>query len=332
MLIRRRAERGVASLVVVALAAAILFLPATSPASARTARRPAPNRMYPVGSREVTFVDTSRPTAPNNTYQGAPDRTLPVLIMYPAVGTWTPDALSHAAAKPARKAGPFPLIVFSHGFTASGPAYGEVLLRRIAAHGYVVAAPTFPLTNHSAPGGPKLMDYVNQPEDVSFVIDKMLALNRHAGPLHGTIDRKEIGAMGHSLGAITTLGVTYNSAHRDRRIKAAVPMSGIQFTFPGGTWTWPHVPLLLVHGDKDGTVPYAGSTRAYRLAKTPKFLLTLLGAPHTPFGAPYLDQLVRTIDNFFDRYLRHGKHALTRLEQQGTVPGVSTLQSASGCC
>jgi dienelactone hydrolase len=317
--------------ITLALTGALLLPPGAGSASApaRSARhtKSTPTE-FAVGRRDVTFVDSSRPTDSNGSYAGAPDRTLPVLIMYPATGT--AGGVSQPDARPARRAGPFPLIVFSHGFTASGPAYGEVLLRRIAAHGYVVAAPTFPLSNGKAPGGPKLMDYVNQPADVSFVIDRMLATNRHKGALHGLIQPSEIGAMGHSLGAITTLGVTYNSANADRRIKAAVPMSGIQFVFPGGTWTWPRVPLLLVHGDNDGTVPYAGSKKAYAEAKTPKFLLTLLGAPHTPFGAPYLDQIVRTVDNFLDRYLRHDKRALARLEKTGTVPGVSTLEADPG--
>ena len=292
--------------------------PSTAPADAATDE-------YAVGRRELTFVDRSRPTAENGEYDGAPDRTLPTLVLYPAVGS--PGGLSQEDARPLRRDGPYPLIVFSHGFTATGPAYGEVLLRRIAAHGYVVAAPTFPLSSRGAPGGPKLLDFVNQPEDVSFVIDRMLAANRRRGPLHGLIERREIGAMGHSLGGITTLGVTYNTEFRDQRIRAAVPMSGVQFKFRDGRWTWPSVPLLLVHGDQDRTVPYRGSTRAYELAKPPKFLLTLLGGPHVPFGAPYLDQIVRTVSNFLDRYLRHDRRALARLEATGTVPGVSTLES-----
>jgi dienelactone hydrolase len=314
--------------VAVAVLAPVVVTPAGATGATGVAKRSVAAREYAVGAIDTQFVDESRPTDRNGTYPGAPTRTLPVLIFYPATGT--PGGPSQKDAPPARRAGPFPLIAFSHGFTANGPAYGEVLLRRIAAHGYVVAAPTFPLTNRDAPGGPKVIDYVNQPQDVSFVIDRMLALNRRSGPLHGLMDRHEIGAMGHSLGAMTTLGVTYNSAHRDRRILASVAMSGRKLPFPGGRWTWPSVPLLLVHGDADRTVAYSGSTTAYAEAKAPKFLLRLLGAPHILFGQPYLDQAVRTIDNFFDRYLRHDRHALTRLVRTGTVPGVSTLESDPG--
>jgi hypothetical protein len=132
--------------------------------------------------------------------------------------------------------------------------------------------------------------------------------------------------MGHSLGAITTLGVTYNECCLDRRIKAAVPMSGIQLPFGSSTWVWPPVPLLLIHGDNDRTVPIGGSTRAYEAATAPKFLVTLLGGPHTPIGPPYLDIIVNTTTDFFDRYLNGERGALARLRRDAQVPMASTFQ------
>lgn len=319
------------AIVAVALVAPASVAGAASPAktdrSAGRSHRATPVD-YAVGTRDVVFVDHSRSTDANGTYRGAPDRTIPVLVLYPAVGS--AGGPSQPRAKPARRGGPFPLVVFSHGYTASGPAYGEVLLRRIAAHGYVVAAPTFPLSNGAAPGGPRLVDYVNQPADVSFVITKMLAANRGHGALSHLMNPKAVGAMGHSLGAITTLGVTYNRCCLDPRIKAAVPISGIKLPFGSSSWAWPPVPLLLIHGDHDGTVPYVGSTTAYREAKTPKFLVTLLGAPHTPLGAPYLDVIVASTNDFLDRYLRGDKRALARLERDAAVPSVSTLQADPG--
>ena len=55
--------------------------------------------------------------------------------------------------KPIRHGHGFPLIVFSHGFGASGPAYA-FLLEMFVREGYVIAAPTFPLSSGGAPGGP----------------------------------------------------------------------------------------------------------------------------------------------------------------------------------
>ena len=186
---------------VVAVLAAVGTGVPTAPAGA-SSKPLATEDTYGVGVRTETFVDRSRPTNANGSYPGAPTRTLPTTIWYPAEGTPGPTEQPNAPAYDDRR---FPLLVFSHGFTASGPAYG-LLLRRIASAGYVVAAPTFPLSNGGAPGGPRLADVFNQPADVSFVIDQMLAANADpASAFHGTIDPDRIGVGGHSLGAITTL-------------------------------------------------------------------------------------------------------------------------------
>ena len=282
------------------------------------------DHVYAVGKRSYTFVDRSRPTAANGTYPGAPTRTLPTLVLYPTAGA--PGGAAVPGAPPLRHRGGFPLVVFSHGFGASGPAY-EALLDRFVAQGYVVAAPTFPLSNGAAPGGPKLTDYVNQPADVSFVIGRVLRLARTDPSLRRAVDRHDVGIAGHSLGAITTLGLALNSCCHDRRVEAAVAFSGLVLPFPGGTAYAGRIPpLMLVHGDKDGTVPYSGSTSIYAQAPAPKVLLTLLGAPHTPFFPPWLDPTVRSVTDFLDGYLKHDRRALRRLGGDGNVPGVTTLQ------
>ena len=100
---------------VVAAVASVAFAPA-----ARAAARHA-DRVYAVGKRSYTFVDRSRPTAANGAYAGAPTRTLPTLLLYPTAGAPRRPAVD--GAPPLRHRGGFPLVVFSHGFGASGPAY-----------------------------------------------------------------------------------------------------------------------------------------------------------------------------------------------------------------
>jgi fermentation-respiration switch protein FrsA (DUF1100 family) len=295
------------TLVAFVCAALVTTISTVSPSAAAPS-----HRTYAVASTTFTFVDTSRPTMVNGTYPGAPSRTLPTLVLYPVPGT--------------HRSKPFPLIVFSHGFTASGPAYRTVL-ERWAARGYVVAAPTFPLSSGGAPGGPNLGDYVNQPADVSFVITQMLRVSRSGGsPLHGEIDRHRIGVAGHSLGAITTLGVAYNSCCPDPRIDAAVPISGILLPFGNGTFfTGPRTPLLLIHGNADGTVPYGASVNTFARAPQPKFFETLLGAPHTPFFGPWGPAIDNTVIAFFDKYLKHTASDAD-IERAANVPGLSSLQ------
>ena len=166
---------------------------------------------------------------------------------------------------------------------------------------------------------------------MSFLITQFLRVQRNDPSLRRTIDRHDIGVAGHSLGAITTLGLARNSCCQDRRIDAAVAFSGIQLPFPGGTFaTTSGPPLMLVHGDKDGTVPYVGSTSAYAQAPAPKVLMTLLGAPHTPFFAPWIDPLTASVTDFLDGYLKHSRKALRRLPTDGNVAGVTTLQEDLG--
>jgi predicted esterase len=312
--------RAVAVLVI---GAGALFLP-TAAAARPDAVVEHQHATYAVGMRSYVFVDPTRPTTSNGTYPGAPNRTLPTLLLYPAVGD--PSGPAVMDAKPIRTRHGFPLIVFSHGLGASGPAYAP-LLDQFVREGYVIAAPTFPLSSGGAPGGATVIDFSNQPGDVSFVVTRMLRLARQDRSLRRTIDRHSVGAFGHSLGAITTLGVATNSCCVDPRIRAAVSFSGIELPFPRGTFfSTPTPPLMLVHGDSDGTLSYGGSVAVYQQAPAPKVFLTLVHAGHVPFGAPWLDPAVHSITDFLDGFLKHDRRALRRLASDGNVPGVASLQ------
>ena len=277
---------------------------------------------YALGVRTETFVDTTRPTAANNDYPGAPTRTLVTTIWYPTAGTPGPTDQPDAPAVEGRR---FPLLVFAHGFTASGPAYGP-LLRRIASAGFVVAAPTFPLSNGQAPGGPRLVDVLNQPADVSFVIGEMLRLDADpTSPFAGLLRRHRIAAAGHSLGGVTTIGLL-NDCCIDRRIDAYIPMSGIAVPFPDGAYSYDRrLPLLLVHGDNDGTVPFAGSLHVFDEARRPKYLLELIDGGHVPFGGAQGDAIITSVIHILDRYLKHRPGSIHALIEDGNVPGVSEL-------
>ncbi|HLY83662.1 MAG TPA: hypothetical protein VKQ71_11785, partial [Acidimicrobiales bacterium] len=96
---------------------------------------------WAVGVTTLTFVDTSRPTPPAGNAPGAGSRTLTTIVRYPADGLAA--APETQAATPSHAGGPFPLIVFAHGYDSS-PAVYAALLHAWASAGYVVAAPEFP--------------------------------------------------------------------------------------------------------------------------------------------------------------------------------------------
>jgi fermentation-respiration switch protein FrsA (DUF1100 family) len=277
---------------------------------------------YAVGFHEYVFVDTSRPTPANGDVPAQSSRTLLTRVYYPAEGA-VADAETLDAPRLASE-GAFPLIVFSHGLGAVAEVYRD-LLHSWAEAGYVVAAPNFPLSNARAPGGPVAADYVNQPGDVSFVIDRMLDLGTASGDFAGMIAADRIGTAGQSLGGFTTLGVAFNTCCLDPRIRAAAPMSAAAPEFPGVYFAGIHTPLLGVHGDADDTVPYAKGLEYYGLANRPKAFVTVVGGDHIiPFVAgrnnPETAPVRESTLAFFDLFLKDRGDARARLDAVGELP------------
>jgi predicted dienelactone hydrolase len=282
-------------------------------------------RPFGVGEVVITFTDNSRHVAlPGRRH--AP-RVLQTVIRYPALRD--PSGVDVRNAPPARANGPFPLIVFAHGFKATPDTYSR-LLRAWAQAGYVVAAPTFPLTNVRAPGGAKESDLVNQPRDMSFVISRILARNAASyGVLSGLIDPNQIAVAGHSDGGSTALAVAYNRHFVDHRVRAAVILAGAEipgvygYDFPA-----PSPPLLAVQGTADASnVP--ASTRIYfRIAPRPKFLLSLPGAGH---GRPYISHqpqlgIVEHVTvAFLGAFLNGVAGASSQMWNAGNVSGLARL-------
>ena len=250
---------------------------------------------YGVGVETVVFVDQTRSTPAGAGDVVRPGRRLETTIWYPA--------------RP-RPRGRVPLVVFAHGLGAAPSGY-ETILRSWARAGYVVAAPAFPGSRAEALGGPDAGDYVAQPADMSFVIDGVIGLARGTGPLRDLVDPQRVGAAGHSLGGVTTLGLVANTCCRDRRVRAAVVMAGDQLDFPGGRYDpASNPPLLVIHGDRDPAVPYRAGVEAFANALPPKGLVSIRGGDH---GAPAGATGARAALDFFDRYLRADTGALQRL-------------------
>jgi predicted dienelactone hydrolase len=219
--------------------------------------------------------------------------------------------------------------VFAHGFDITPAPYSS-LLDAWASAGYVVAAPIFPLTNPAAPGGPDESDLINQPTDMSFVITRMLIGNRaKRGLLAALINRREIAVAGQSDGGSTALAAAYNDNFRDRRIRAAIILSGARIPGLGG-YDFRGPPVLAVQGTADTSNAPSSSYRYFGLASPPKFLLRLWGAPHLgPYTdeQPYLRVVKRVTTAFLDDYLRKRPGARRRMWAAGNVSGIATLST-----
>jgi dienelactone hydrolase len=266
-----------------------------------------------VRTLQVTLVDHSRPTEATASAPAQDQRALATTITYP-IGV----------------EGPVPLVVLAHGNNGN-PNRFTGLMGAWAAAGYVVAAPAFPLTSNTTPGGSSPGDVSNQPADMSFVIDEVLKMSRpRAGsPLAGLVDKRHIGVAGLSLGGATVYGLVFNTCCRDRRIGAAVLMSAQRVRFKDGKDTWRHVPALLLHSDVDSRW-YPISQETYPLLATPKWFVTLHGSGHS---GPFEDQpdpadaAVPAITiAFWDRYLKSEKPAQTHLVDAVNAYGNAELE------
>lgn len=299
--------------------------PGPSVSTTKTTYSLAEPTSFAVGLRALQLVDTSRTIhLPNGRVE---PRSLEVDVRYPTLGP--ADRADHVGAPAARPYGPFPLVVFGHGFAVTPAPYTR-LLRSWARAGYVVAAPVFPLGNANAPGGPNESDLVNQPADMSFVISRMLAADRQpSSPFAGLIQAGNIAVSGQSDGGDTALTAAYNRYHRDRRITAAVILSGAEipglggYTFPPGS-----PPLLATQGTADTINLPSETATFFESARRPKYLLRMFGAEHLP---PYQDQqpelgiVERVTIAFFDTYLKRRPAALKQLLSVGNVPGITVL-------
>ena len=225
------------------------------------------NRPHEVAVEELEWVDATRPTAPNGDFAGAPERRFRVALWHPR-----------------EAAGPHPLVVYSHGFMSTRHG-GEHLAQHLASHGYVVVATDYPLTTFTAPGGPEAGDVVNQPGDVSFLIDTVLALEGDARPFSGEIDEDRIGVFGLSLGGLTTTLVAFHPEQRDPRVRAAISIGGPGVMFGSRYFDHADVPFLMIAGTADAMIDFESNAKPIPGRVRDGGLLAIAGGSHAGFSA-----------------------------------------------
>lgn len=216
--------------------------------------------------------------------------------------------------------GPYPVIVFSHGFGGNKDAFASAG-RHWASHGYVVIHPTHADGLAQRAGGREagddekpmqlrsggLLKGLNDPgriadrvADIVLVMDSLEKLPKEVPALMGRIDKERIGVGGHSFGAYTAMligGVTVDlggekaRSFRDARVRCILPISG-QGTGQQGltdqSWAGLRLPMMTITGTRDRGV----GGQAVEWKKEPyqfsppgdKYLVVIEGANHFSFG------------------------------------------------
>lgn len=256
---------GLIALVAIGLGVGLVATATSPPRSGTQSAARIADGPYAVGRVDMDWVDSSRATPANGDYAGSDERALPTLV-------WYPEGYD----------GSSPLVVYSHGYRSNREG-GDYLAKHLASHGYVVASANFPLSNGTAPGGSTIDDVINQPGDVSFVIDQVLALAGDDKPFASEIDADRIGAMGLSLGGLTTTLVTFHPDWRDPRIKAAVSMAGPADVFGPAFFETSDAGYLAISGTEDAIVAHRTNAQPIPERARNGGLLEISGGTHAGF-------------------------------------------------
>jgi dienelactone hydrolase len=224
-------------------------------------------------------------------------RTVNVYFRYPvnkqARASGPLPEMDYTAGAPAAHGGPFPLVVFSHGYGLAPSYYYSSLMNYLASHGFVVAAPSHEDCTQRCTAASYQADRANRPADVSMVLDTLLALNDGDDPVfRALVDPERVGVAGQSLGGWTTLTVL----ERDPRFRAGLAISpGIQ-SVPSPDPGKVSRPLLVMGGVLDSLVPYGIMSNFFTSipASAPDhYVLAVQRAGHQ-FGDACVDFLVTT--------------------------------------
>lgn len=235
--------------------------------------------------------------------------------------------------------GPWPVIIFSHGFHGCN-TQSLYLMTALSHAGYAIFAPnhhdavclgtgrlgkrfTRPIVAFQDAHGWSDKTYADRDQDIEKLLN---ALESDPHYKSSPFDLKHVGLVGHSLGGYTVLGVAGAwPKWKDPRVKAVLALS--PYTNPfllNKTLGGLDAPVMYQGGTKDfGITPFITKPDgAYAESPAPKYLVVFDGAGHLAWTDardtfhPSIDEYSRA---FLDRYLKHKTFPAPLTKKHGDV-------------